>query len=560
MKTEKFQILFVNAPSVTDSKVELPGDPVSILYAMRGLFTSLRDNNFQSNIRPSIVSHNEQSVYDPRIWNSQTLKEFKEIIQTQNPCAVFFCTYSPSHPYALEMAREIKRYNPDTLIVFGGKHQDETLSFNPSSSTYDLKSCNTLKLIHDKRIPPLVDIVVSGEGEYPIKFINEEIGKYFDLDSRFNLGRFLDYFSTRKSIIGTLGGQSIVGSIGALGNIDLSHTNYQFNSPLDFGSPYAFFPIRTKNPIFVGKNGGVKFTTNIILSRGCKNSCIYCSEGAFLNKRPVNDKVQKTLERVLQDIQLGSESAFFDDSVFFGGNFSKIQEFSSRLLGEKKAALQKQIKIKGVSLDTNFLRRLNNFEYAIQLCVEDIVGEPNKEYVLKVLRDLKESGCSYVYTSIESLDDKVMRNVQKFKQKRNELYKGWFEKVDAALGLFREAEIRVGASLLFGIPGETMETIDNTLDRIKSLLADGKLFLVSPNLCTYHPGTPLTLKDKVIDELDYITPLELDKDSLVSFEEASPGHLSKVLTPEMLNRIRCRLIELKNLNKNTIQDSLNEKK
>jgi radical SAM superfamily enzyme YgiQ (UPF0313 family) len=246
------------------------------------------------------------------------------------------------------------------------------------------------------------------------------------------------------------------------------------------------------------------------------------------------------------------------------GNLEKILEFSRRLIGEKRIASSKiseeNYPFIQKDSDKKFLRRLNEFEYAVQFCVEDIVKEPNKEYALETLRRLKESGCTYIYTGIESLDDQVMKNVQKFRQSQNNIYHNWFEKVNCALELFQEAELRVGASLLFGIPGETYTTIDNTINRTKTLLAENKLYLVSPNLCSYHPGTQLTKTDCVINNLDYVNIPKVEDSLMTFFEEASEGHLSKTLNREMVEYIRNRLGELKNLNLNTIKDTQNGKR
>ena len=552
-----YPILFINSPATSKSKVELPGDPVSILYATRLLFDSLNKGYLNSKLRPRIIQHNGMKVYDPRIWNSQTQNQFKNMLLIENPLVVFFCTYSPTHPFALDMARLIKSQNPETLIIFGGKHQDETLNYSPISNSYKIESCNSLSLVHQNKIPPLVDIVISGEGEYLIKFIVEKLGQYLFIRKNFNLKDFLKYISKHQDVVEKLPGNSVIGMI-IDGKINLFHTSCQPTSLFDFCSPYTFFPIKTRNPIFNNKK-----TANIITYRGCKNSCIYCSESILLAQRnPKNiNRVERTLERVIENINLGAEAAFFDDSIFFNGDLGKIQEFSNRLIKEKKDAEKIFLERNVQPLDikkNDFLRRLIDFEYAVQFCVEDVIKEKDKEYVSKVLNDLRESGCSYVYIGIESLDDKVMQNVQKFRKKENrEIYNSWFQKVDSALDLFNESKIRIGASLLFGIPGETYKTINTTIKRTKIFINKRKLFLISPNLCTYHPGTLLTQKDKMISKLDYIT-IPKENDSLMSFfEEASPKHLSKVLNRKMIEYIREQIqVNIPNLNSNTIEDTL----
>lgn len=81
MAKDNFPVLFVNSPSTKTSKVELPGDPVSILHATRDLFASLRDGYFHSNIKPNIIQYDGQPIYDPRIWNSEKKQEFRALIK-----------------------------------------------------------------------------------------------------------------------------------------------------------------------------------------------------------------------------------------------------------------------------------------------------------------------------------------------------------------------------------------------------------------------------------------------------------------------------------------------
>lgn len=81
MDKKKFKVLFINSPSTSISKVELPGDPVSILYATRELFNSIKNNYFKSEIKPEIIKFQGQPIYDPRIWNDKTKKEFRELLK-----------------------------------------------------------------------------------------------------------------------------------------------------------------------------------------------------------------------------------------------------------------------------------------------------------------------------------------------------------------------------------------------------------------------------------------------------------------------------------------------
>jgi len=103
----------------------------------------------------------------------------------------------------------------------------------------------------------------------------------------------------------------------------------------------------------------------------------------------------------------------------------------------------------------------------------------------------------------------------------------------------------------FGMPGETKETINNTINKVRTLIEDGKLYLVSPNLCTYHPSTALTRLHKKIDTLNYITIPEI-QEPYDFFEEAVPNHLCKLLTIDTIEHIKTNVEKKWNvLNENT---------
>lgn len=75
----------------------------------------------------------------------------------------------------------------------------------------------------------------------------------------------------------------------------------------------------------------------------------------------------------------------------------------------------------------------------------------------------------------------------------------WKHKVRTALERIRHARIRAGSSLLFGLEGQTSQSIDETIEEVGRLIDDGLLILASPNILTYHPATPLTRTHAMAD-------------------------------------------------------------
>jgi radical SAM superfamily enzyme YgiQ (UPF0313 family) len=110
----------------------------------------------------------------------------------------------------------------------------------------------------------------------------------------------------------------------------------------------------------------------------------------------------------------------------------------------------------------------------------------------------------------------------------------WDTRVRRALGLAREAGIRVGSSVLFGLEGETLETISETISKVEELLAEDLLLIASPNILTYHPNTEITRMHQVEGKLDYHSANIDNRPPYSYFEEAFPAVVSKRLTEEVI--------------------------
>ncbi|MBA7656767.1 hypothetical protein ES703_64694 [subsurface metagenome] len=96
----------------------------------------------------------------------------------------------------------------------------------------------------------------------------------------------------------------------------------------------------------------------------------------------------------------------------------------------------------------------------------------------EVLGAMKEAGCHYIRFGVESGSQKML-NIMK---KRITL-----AQIKQAFELCRKAEIKTQAFFLFGIPGETRETIRETIEFAKKLRPDSAQFAV----VIPHPGTDL---------------------------------------------------------------------
>jgi radical SAM superfamily enzyme YgiQ (UPF0313 family) len=143
---------------------------------------------------------------------------------------------------------------------------------------------------------------------------------------------------------------------------------------------------------------------------------------------------------------------------------------------------------------------------------------------------MRQAGCTYLYIGIESMSEEIIQNVHKNVRRKQP----WDERVRIALGLSRHAGIRVGSSILFGLDGETQETIEETIDKVEELLAEDLISIASPNILTYHPNTEITHLHQKENELNYHSGNLDNRPPYTYFEEAFPAVVSRNLSEEQI--------------------------
>lgn len=135
-----------------------------------------------------------------------------------------------------------------------------------------------------------------------------------------------------------------------------------------------------------------------------------------------------------------------------------------------------------------------------------------------------------MYTGIESMAATVMDGVHK--NLRRSAERPWGQRVREAVTLVKANGLRVGTSVLFGLDGETRDSIDTTIEAVGRLITDGLIDLASPNILTYHPATRITRQHGMHDKLDYHSPRIDNRIPYTYFEEAFPGVVSVALTED----------------------------
>lgn len=188
--------------------------------------------------------------------------------------------------------------------------------------------------------------------------------------------------------------------------------------------------------------------TAMVSSRGCPHHCIYClwPETLYGHKFRARSaaNVVDEMEHVVRDY--GVDEIYFDDDC---------------LTLSKKRVLE---------MCRLLLKRDVDAKWIVQSRVDTVDRE--------VLTAMKEAGCHYILFGVESGSPRMLEIMKK----RISL-----ERVRQAFKDCRELGIRTQAFFLFGVPGETQETVEETIEFAKEIDADSTQFaIVVP-----HPGTEL---------------------------------------------------------------------
>lgn len=184
----------------------------------------------------------------------------------------------------------------------------------------------------------------------------------------------------------------------------------------------------------------------IISSRGCPYRCTYCYKGLFgVTYR------ERSPQNIIEEIKQCKEEFGYNSFYFIDDLFTMSPK---RIYG-----LTKAIKEENLDIRWQCLARVNNS-------------------TLEMFNQMKDSGCYKVHFGIESGNQNILNRVKKgitIGQVRN------------AVKNCKKARIRTKGYFMLGLPGDTMETMQDTLDFATELKLDDAMF----SIATPFPGTEL---------------------------------------------------------------------
>jgi radical SAM superfamily enzyme YgiQ (UPF0313 family) len=483
---------------------------------------------------PGDGPNTDQTVFDPRIWDEQSRVRWIRLLRQVRPRVVLISSVSPAHRYALEIATLVKAELPRSYVVLGGRHADETVLTANASVTE--RPSSPLSVMADGRAPHVFDVVVTGEAYYTLDVLMRALALSMDLGDR-----WVDPGRLRLVLPRLLAGEStpgkstiLVTSADGAGTVDAFPVD---GAKIDLAllpSPYEAFAIRSRFPIFTDpQTGAVLRTAHVMTSTSCPYQCNFCSESSLLNRltRFQSDVGRHGVERICEYVGYGAESAFFDDSILFAGRYGDIADFCTELYKIRQDGwLSLPARYRGFLESPADMLRLEGLQWGAQLTVDTLVGLHSAEESASVLSLMRQAGCNYVYIGIESMSETVMDGIHK--NLRRSADRPWGQRVREAVTLVKAQGLRVGTSVLFGLDGETRDSIDTTIEAVGALISDGLIDLASPNVLTYHPATRITRQHGMHDKLDYHSPRVDNRVPYTYFEEAFPGVVSVELTED----------------------------
>ena len=190
--------------------------------------------------------------------------------------------------------------------------------------------------------------------------------------------------------------------------------------------------------------------TAMVSSRGCPYRCTFCLWPGVLYGHKFRARSAKNVVDEMEEAvrTYGHDEIYFDDDTFTIDR-QRVMDIT-RLIMER--GLEKEV------------------EWIAQCRVDTVDRE--------MLEAMKAANCGYILYGVESGSPQMLKKMKKGIT---------LDKVRHAFELTRQVGIKTQAFFLFGIPGETQETIRETIEFAKELNASSTQFAVA----IPHPGTAL---------------------------------------------------------------------
>jgi anaerobic magnesium-protoporphyrin IX monomethyl ester cyclase len=192
------------------------------------------------------------------------------------------------------------------------------------------------------------------------------------------------------------------------------------------------------------------YPTAMLSSRGCPYRCTFCLWPGILYGHKFRARsAQNVVDEIEEAVRTyGHDEIYFDDDTF-SIDRQRVLDIT-RIIRERD--LHKEV------------------EWIAQCRVDTVDRE--------MLEAMKAANCGYILFGVESGSPEMLKRMRKGIT---------LDKARSAFALTKEVGIKTQAFFLFGVPGETQETVRETIEFAKELNASSTQFAVA----IPHPGTAL---------------------------------------------------------------------
>ena len=194
----------------------------------------------------------------------------------------------------------------------------------------------------------------------------------------------------------------------------------------------------------------------IMTSRGCPFNCNFCCSDVLWGRRVVNRSVDNVIAEILEvNKKYGTKEFYLADDTF---------------TCNKKRVLDFCEKIKNYNFTWSCLTRVDTIDH-------------------EIIMAMKNSGCKTIKIGLESGSARVLGIINKRIRK---------EDVIKASEIFRQCNMAWLAYLIVGVPGESEDEVDETINFVKLV----EPTYVSFSVFTPYPGTSF-YRDLGLDQISY---------------------------------------------------------
>lgn len=224
--------------------------------------------------------------------------------------------------------------------------------------------------------------------------------------------------------------------------------------------------------------------TFIETSRGCPYRCTFCRQGVFYKWKYRTRSGKQVAEEALHLRELGVKGVLFHADTFTADT-DMVEEMCDTLIAAGSPV-----------------------RWACNTHARNLSNKP------ELLQKMKRAGCWMIAIGIESGNDQILENIRK--SSTTELVRGTVNEIHAT-------GIEVWGYFVIGFPGETKETIEQTIRFAKSLpLAIAKFDIGAP-----YPGT--AFYDYVVENgylsLDDYEEFDQNASAVVNYPDLSAAEI-----------------------------------